>query len=369
MSFGSALDEFVKFTEARNDVGAVHRDGLRSRVNSIHAHLNMTAVSDTDRRLLGSVPVNEIDAEKLARIRNMITSRPLTHHQRRNRKPISIDTVKNWLMTIGMALDWFEITPRIGWTPPHHRWREQFTLTKKQEYALQTPEERDADGRPKAAFTVDELVQIYKCCTKLGRRYLLMGLTLGWAQEGISSFRRPQFVQIKGEYYIDRRRGKTGVEGYWWVCPELAALIKEAMGWTTANKDDLAFLSEKDQPLVHGKTDSIRLTWERAIRLAPSAVRRLPFGRVKKCGAQIIENLASHETAQLFLAHRTQTVAAKNYVGADVNVGIGKSPYEKLHDAQREMWKQLKPLFEAASKRHSSTDVKAETTPTTTEVA
>lgn len=65
----------------------------------------------------------------------------------------------------------------------------------------------------------------------------------------------------------------------------------------------------------------------------------------RKLRAQIIENLSSHETAQLFLAHRTHTVAARNYVGADVNVGVGRTPYEKLHEAQREMWKQLKPLF------------------------
>lgn len=260
VSFGFALDEFATFTEARNDVGSIHRDGTRSRINSIKIHLGVTPVSDTDRRTLDALPVCDIGSEVLGRIRNLITSRPLTHHQRKNRKPISIDTVKNWLMVLGMAFDWFEITPRIGWTPPHHRWREQFTLSKKQEYALQTPEERDNGGKPKPAFTVDELVMVYKNSTKLGRRYLLMGLTLGWAQEAITSFRRPHFVQKNGEYFIDRRRGKTGVEGYWWVCPDLVPLITEAMGWTPANEDDLAFLTEDGLPLVHGKTDTIRLT-------------------------------------------------------------------------------------------------------------
>jgi len=289
--------------------------------------------------------VAAVDMEWLAKIRNRITSRPLSKHERTTPRPISIDCVNNWLMTLGMAFDWLDRTPRIGWNAPHVRWRENFTLTKKQEYALRTPEERDNQGKPKPAYTVDELVAMYRNTSPMGKKYLLMGLMLGWAQEAIRSFRKSHLVMIDGEYFIDRRRGKTGIEGFWWVCPELAQILKSSIEKTPANEDNLAFLTMEGFPLVHGSTDTIRLAWERCLNTAPTVIRRLPFGRVKKCGAQIIENLSSHETVQLFLAHRTQTVASHNYVGADVNVGIGRNPYEKLHEAQRQMYERLKPLF------------------------
>ena len=129
--------------------------------------------------------------------------------------------------------------------------RDNFGLTRKQEYSLRTPEERDSEGRPKPPFTVDELAKVYRNSSKLGKKYLLMGLFLGWSQEGINSFRRCHFVEIGGEYFIDRRRGKTGVEGYW-VCPELAEVLKAS--WRIpANADDLVFLTEDGLPLVHGQ--------------------------------------------------------------------------------------------------------------------
>ena len=225
MSLSSALDEFAAFMTARNDVSDIHRRATRSRIDSIKMHLSVNGVSETDCRMLDSIPVCEIDGEKLTSIRNMITSRPITHHQRQNRKSISIDTTKNWLMVLGMAFDWFEITPRMGWTPPHHRWREQFTLTKKQAYAFEAPDERDNDGKPKAPYTVDELVAIYKNASKLGRLYLLMGLTLGLGAGRHllvppTPFRRDQW-RILHRPPQGQDRGRRVLV----VCPELAAKI------------------------------------------------------------------------------------------------------------------------------------------------
>ena len=343
----AALDEFTHYFDERTDISQTHRDGTKSRINSIKKHIEDICIEDAagTKSWLKDLPVSAVDLEWLNRIRNRITGRPLTKHDVDTPKRISIDCVKNWLMALAMAFDWFDRTPRIGWTAPHPRWRESFMLSKKQEYALQTPEERDNDGKPKPAYTVDELVRIYKNSTPLSKKYLLMGLFLGWSQEGIRSFRKCHLVMMAGEYFIDRRRGKTGVEGYWWVCPELANILMKSMAKTPANTDDLAFLSEDGLPLVHGKTDSIRLAWERSLSTVPFCVRHLPFGRVKKCGAQIIENLGGHEMAQLFLAHRPATVAAGHYTGADVSVGIGKTPYQRLHETQKQMYEALRPLL------------------------
>jgi len=52
-----------------------------------------------------------------------------------------------------------------------------------------------------------------------------------------------------------------------------------------------------------------------------------------------------------FLAHRGATVAAKHYVGADVDVGVGKTPFQRLHEAQKKMYEALRPLMFAEKKK------------------
>ena len=350
-----AMDEYGRFFSERTDTGEKHREVIASRLKSIKAHIeDISAEVNGTRVWLKDLPMAQVDAEWLTRIRNKITSRPPTRFintskregsEGRPNKPISMDVVKGWLMLLGMAFDWFDRTPRIGWRAPHHRWRDTFVLRKKQAWALMTPDERDGDGKPKPVFSIEEIQRIYGNSTKLGRLYLLMGLMLGWGQEAIRSMRKNHLVKIGDEYFIDRRRGKTGIEGFWWVCPELVKLLIEEISTTPANKDNLAFLTEEGLPLVHGHTDTIGLTWDRCLNGASGNVRELPFGRLKKMGAQIIENLSSHDLAQLFLANGGATVARKHYVGNDVEVGIGKSPFEKLHEVQKKMHEALKPVL------------------------
>lgn len=350
-----ALDEYGKFFSERTDIGQKHREVIATRIKSVKAHIEEIGWETQGTKVwLKDLPMGQIDLEWLTRIRNKITSRPLTRFQNttkneegqgRPNKPISIDVVRSWLMLLGMAFDWFDRTPRLGWTAPHHRWREAFVLTRKQEWALRTPEERDNAGKPLPTFTVDEIQRIYKNSTPLGRKYLLLGVMLGWGQEAIRSMRKNHLVKIGEEYYIDRRRGKTGIEGFWWVCPELAKLLIDSISRTPPNQDNLAFLTEEGLPLVHGHTDTIGLAWDRCLRGTPAGVRSLPFGRLRKLGGQIIENLSSHDLAQLFLANGGNTVARRHYVGNDVEVGIGKTPFERLHEVQKAMYAQLKPLL------------------------
>jgi hypothetical protein len=211
----AALDEFSKHFGERNDIGHAHREGTKYRIASINQHVEEIVVEQNGQQLwLKDLPMAAVDMEWLSRIRNRITGRPMTKHVYDSQRPISIDCVKGWLMTLGMAFDWFDRTPRIGWNATHARWRDEFTLGKRQEYALRTPEERDADGKPKPIFTMDEVVKLYKTAVPLQRLYLLMGVFLGWSQEGIRSLRRPHLVTVNDELFVDRRRCKTGVEGY-----------------------------------------------------------------------------------------------------------------------------------------------------------
>ena len=44
-------------------------------------------------------------------------------------------------------------------------------------------------------------------------------------------------------------------------------------------------------------------------------------------------------------------MAAKHYVGADVDVGVGKTPFQRLHEAQKKMYEALRPLMFAEKKK------------------
>jgi hypothetical protein len=68
-----------------------------------------------------------------------------------------------------------------------------------------------------------------------------------------------------------------------------------------------------------------------------------------------MENISgSEEYSQLLLAHackkngEAQSVARTHYIGRNVNVGVGKTKFEWMHDWQREIHKSLKPMFDAA---------------------
>jgi hypothetical protein len=105
-----ALDEFTKYFDARSDISQTHRDGTKSRITSVKQHVEELYVEQHDgaRVFLKNLPVCAVDMEWLSKIRNKITSRPPTKHVYDTPKPISIDCVKNWLMSLAMAFDWFE---------------------------------------------------------------------------------------------------------------------------------------------------------------------------------------------------------------------------------------------------------------------
>jgi hypothetical protein len=264
-------------------------------------------------------------------------------------KPISINTVSHWLMHLSTAFDWFARTKRIGWKAPDD-WRDAFCLTEKHKWAMMTDPERSAYGKPAPCFTVDELAKIFKCGAPLEKLYLLMGLLLGWSQEGICSFLKEQFVQRGEDYYVEKPRSKNNGACKWWVAPELAAMMKKHMALTKPNKHGYAFTNEFGEQL-NERTDSIRLTWDRALSHAPMSVPDMSFGKVKKCGAQLVQDVSgSPQLAQLFLAQKSKTVAQKHYAAtdpivADIGIDLGKSQMQRLQDTQRDIWKRIKPLF------------------------
>jgi hypothetical protein len=341
MTLHQGFDAFVEYTQRRwESKDGIGEETYRQTVDRIASLKERIA----DR------PLRDIRYEHLAEMRQSLTCRPLCRRLPKEgdtAKPVSVQTVDNWLSMLGMAFRWLDKFDR--WIPPRH-WQEVFVLTKAQRLKLMTPEELDEEGKPKPIFNVEELKVLYKNGSPSNRRHLLMGIMLGWAQEAIKSFRKNQLVTINGEYYIDRRRNKTGVPGFWWVCPELAAMIVKGMSKTPKNDGNLAFLTENGLPLVRRNAkgtiiDTIRLDWDQCLNRAPKGqVRRLPFGRLRKTGSQMIRNLGGEFASQLFLAHVPSNVANTHYNDPSRTLGLAgeKSDFDRLHEHQKSMYDQLK---------------------------
>jgi hypothetical protein len=345
-----AIDLFVEELQRQVDgkeIQDAHRENCINNLNGTKRHIS-------------DVPLYNCDGEELWKMRRAVTARPMVRQPLRFKDgkpvtpsqpehPISIYTVCNWLMTLGMAFDYFARTKRIGWKPEDIHWREAFCLTKSQKLKLLSPDEKDGFERPKPTFNLTDLTTIYKLACPYDRMLLLMGLTLGWTQKEIATFRKSHFVKLGTEYFIDKRRNKTGNEGYWWVCPELAQLLLKAISGTPANPDDLALLTDKGFPLIHGSTDNVKQRWDNLRYKIPAGTANYSFTRLRKLAGQMVMNISgSEELAKVMLAHAPDSVASKYYVGLDAQIGMGKTKFERLHECQKEIHKALKPMFDAA---------------------
>jgi hypothetical protein len=74
-----AMDEYGRFFSGRTDTGEKHRAVIASRLKSIKAHIeDISAEVKGTRVWLKDLPMSQVDAEWLTRIRNRITSRSPT---------------------------------------------------------------------------------------------------------------------------------------------------------------------------------------------------------------------------------------------------------------------------------------------------
>ena len=324
------FDSFIAFKKERlaaNDIGETHFADMENTVKAL-------------KRLIADLPLAQCDARQLATIRGIITSRPASLN---NGEPVSIATVIKWLVFLGMAFDYFNHPlSKIGWQPEEERWRENFNLTAKALTRLQTPAEQLAADEPLPTFTIEELILPYKYALPKQRMFILFGACLGWTQVEIATLRIKEIGYRGGEMYIHKPRSKTGVVVEFWICPELRVLIerfrKSRPSASEEKYNELAFLTENGLPLVHQRTDSIKLSWgllkHRLHKINPSAVW-YPFGRLRKFAGQQVENISGNEyLAQMLLAHKQKSTARKHYVDPNRNLGVGQTQYQRLQAVQ-----------------------------------
>jgi hypothetical protein len=348
-------------------------------VNDDHALRTMERINSAKRNFQDR-PLWQVDQSFLLTIRRSVTARPLRRLCERVQKydkdkrpiplpartpqPIAVETAFNWLMALSLAFDFFtrhnaptaENPRQKLWNPDDIHWRDAFKITKKDKWKMMTDEERAASANPKQTYTVEHLKEIWVRAVPLDRMYMLFGVCLGWTQKEVATLRKDQIFNVNGEMYIRKGRGKTGVPGHWWVCPELADLITMRAAQTPdCHPKKLAFLTEDGNPLKHGRTDNIQTRWAILIGKLPKTMPQYPFSHLRKLAGQLIYNKSKIlDFVRLLLAQTRTSVSEVHYIAAGVQVGTDESMFQTMHKYQRDIYEDLKPVF--AAKRKPPTD-------------
>ena len=257
--------------------------------------------------------------------------------------PMSTDYAYRMAMSVGCALRFLD--SKNIWIAPRN-----LRQALKIEFAAPTNSQLKAAQKPKPCFTLDELKILARTANPLQWKYLLCGLFLGWTQAEMAVALKEDVVEKDGDTFVWRFRNKTGVEGKWWCCAELAQTLR----WYVANTDDnnqgeekkaLLFLTEQGKPLLWRHTtldgkrqgracrvDSVGQVWKRLQANLKNIedIRPFPLKVLRKTGATMVEALSSKDVAQTFLAHSKNDVASDHYLASGTNVGVGTSQFERL---------------------------------------
>ena len=100
--------------------------------------------------------------------------------------------------------------------------------------------------------------------------------------------------------------------------------------------------------------------WKRLqVRLQENGeARPFLFKVLRKTGATMVEALLNKAMAQIFLSPTANDVASENYLSSGVNVGVGKSQFERLAAVLKKLRKALQPMFDARTLALGTTEEK-----------
>jgi hypothetical protein len=148
-------------------------------------------------------------------------------------------------MTKFIAWEWWQ--PPLLWD---HAFKD-YSIKK-----LESPTDRKRRRRKPQIFTVEERRVLWHFArSPFNRSMMALAEWAGHTQTEIATLTRDEVKDERGEMYVERDRNKTGVHGRWWIPPEAAVEIRQAMQETPRDKSinplGLSFLTICNKPLVH----------------------------------------------------------------------------------------------------------------------
>jgi hypothetical protein len=258
-------------------------------------------------------------------------------------KPLGPATVRNLTGAVRLALTKF--VEWKWWTPP--LWENAFngyTIKK-----LETPAQRKRRRKRPATHNVYEKRVLWHLALDFLKAMMALADWAGHTQKECATITFDEILEVKGEMFIERDRNKTGVSGRWWIPPEAADVIRRVVARTPrdpqVNPNGLAFLTPKNQPLVHRsksgrhtRSDYVGKEWESVLRAAKHyGVRPISYKFMRKGSSQFIRDKYNKEVSRAFLAQADEDVQDEAYT---------RTCLSKVERATRRLYKHMKKLFE-----------------------
>ncbi|MGB7157380.1 MAG: site-specific integrase [Tepidisphaeraceae bacterium] len=282
------------------------------RVSEAHKWRAEQVLNVTLKRVVADCPIEQIDFAWLDTLADHFKSRPKSRKgKRKNRKPISPQTVKTTLAYFRQFFVWCDDVSFGGWEGPRK-------LTKPFRVRLddlRTPSElRRANTIDQ--FDVPTLVQIYKAANDHQKTIMLAALFTAGTQRELALLEKSEFDLKAGA--LRHWRNKTKVEGRFWLPPELITLLKAE--FKKHRKHPLAFYTAQGSPLVtyaSGKlvSDAVRQMWL-DLRVKAEVPDALSFKYLRKFVADFMVRHGGEAMGQIALSHAPTTMLAKNYTTA-----------------------------------------------------
>jgi integrase len=117
-------------------------------------------------------------------------------------------------------------------------------------------------GKPKTEMrllNLPLLKRLLKASELREQTMIWMGIGLGFGPSDLAAVR---VGQIDKDTY-DLRRGKTGIERYGETPPLVWNLVKKYVKLTARKEGELLFVTRTGKPVVHGRTNSVHLWWQK----------------------------------------------------------------------------------------------------------
>lgn len=278
------------------------------------------------KRYQADVPLKQVDYAFLEQLTALIKSRPLSRKKCKaagKRQPIKPYTVKRLLQHLRQATAWLhrqrESNRFGGWRAPSD-WQELFNL---QLTRTMTKAERDRAADGPEQIKLDEIANLYRtgignnCQARMHRAWFLTALFAGLGQMELASIRREEFDLDRAT--LTHRRNKTGVQGVYWLPPELVTILRKLFEGPRPEDGGLAFCTRKGQPIVTRESDAVRQAFDdwrqRCVDEGKPVGLRVTFYGLRRFFGDYATRIRGESVGDAALAHTAKTVRGRHYSG------------------------------------------------------
>ncbi|MBY0231011.1 MAG: hypothetical protein K2W96_17125 [Gemmataceae bacterium] len=324
---------------------AANRNRMTKDVALIKAHIGNTTLNDVNLKFLDAWV-------------QYWANRPIG----KRGKPVAPKTAGNMVKRVRAFIKWLHRAADWNWRKP-----EDYEVGKV-DIALTTHElSRMAGDAP--TYSDEELCLLWKHAKPVERLWMCLALNCGFGIAELGSLQinelhidKPHRKYKTPGSWIYRLRKKSRVYGDWKLWDTTVEGVRWYLSVRPASDETCLLLNGAGRPLVKdtdtgNRGQNVPNAWDalvkRVRKLSDAAFRKLSFNKLRKTAASAVRELASGETAGIFLSHG-KPVASDGIL----DLYAGKD-FKKVHKACDEWGGRLAPVlssvenpFAAAKRKH-----------------